>query len=184
MARHDALTGLPNRVVFANASSRLWWTPGGGSGFAVLSVDIDHFKQVNDTLGHPVGDELLRAVADRLQSCVREVDTVGRLGGDEFAIVQRDVKQPEDARYCWRDASSRLSVLLTTSAGTASPSESVSASRWLRRTVRVAKSCSRTPTWRSIARSPMVAGPGGSSNRRWMRGCRPASRWNWTCARR
>ena len=97
MARHDALTGLPNRVVFGERVDQAIADMGRGSGFAVLSVDVDHFKQVNDTLGHPVGDELLRAIAERLQSCIREVDTVGRLGGDEFAIVQRDVKQPEDA---------------------------------------------------------------------------------------
>ena len=97
MARHDALTGLPNRVVFAERIEQAMVDAGRGEGFAVLSVDIDHFKQVNDTLGHPAGDELLFAVADRLQSCVREVDTVGRLGGDEFAIVQRDVKRPGDA---------------------------------------------------------------------------------------
>ncbi len=97
MARHDALTGLPNRMVFGERIEQAMAEMGRGNGFAVLSVDVDHFKQVNDTLGHPVGDELLRAVATRLQSCVREIDTVGRLGGDEFAVVQRGVKQPEDA---------------------------------------------------------------------------------------
>jgi diguanylate cyclase (GGDEF)-like protein len=97
MARHDTLTGLPNRVVFGERIEQAMADAGRGNGFAVLSVDIDHFKQVNDTLGHPVGDDLLRSVAERLQSCAREVDTVGRLGGDEFAIVQRNVRQPEDA---------------------------------------------------------------------------------------
>jgi len=97
MARHDALTGLPNRIVFGERIEQAVAEMGRGDGFAVLSVDVDHFKQVNDTLGHPVGDELLRAVAARLQSCIREIDTVGRLGGDEFAVVQRGIKQPEDA---------------------------------------------------------------------------------------
>ena len=98
MARHDALTGLPNRVLFAerieNAISQLGRN---SSGFAVLNLDLDHFKQVNDTLGHPVGDELLRSVAERLKACVREVDTVSRLGGDEFAILQSDIQKPEEA---------------------------------------------------------------------------------------
>jgi diguanylate cyclase (GGDEF)-like protein/PAS domain S-box-containing protein len=97
MARHDALTGLPNRVLFGERVEQAIADMGRGNGFAVLSVDVDHFKQVNDTLGHPIGDELLRAVAERLQSCIREIDTVGRLGGDEFAVVQRNVRQPEDA---------------------------------------------------------------------------------------
>jgi diguanylate cyclase (GGDEF)-like protein/PAS domain S-box-containing protein len=97
MARHDALTNLPNRVLFAERIEQALAQMGRGSGFAVLCLDLDHFKQVNDTLGHPVGDELLRAVAERLQACAREIDTVARLGGDEFAIVQREVKHPEDA---------------------------------------------------------------------------------------
>jgi diguanylate cyclase (GGDEF)-like protein/PAS domain S-box-containing protein len=97
MARHDALTNLPNRVLFAERIEQALVQMGRGSGFAVLCLDLDYFKQVNDTLGHPVGDQLLRAVAERLQACAREVDTVARLGGDEFAIVQRDVKYPEAA---------------------------------------------------------------------------------------
>jgi diguanylate cyclase (GGDEF)-like protein/PAS domain S-box-containing protein len=97
MARHDALTNLPNRVLFAERIEQALAQMGRGNGFAVLCLDLDHFKQVNDTLGHPVGDELLRAVAERLQACAREIDTVARLGGDEFAIVQREVKHPEDA---------------------------------------------------------------------------------------
>ncbi len=64
---------------------------------AVLCLDLDHFKDVNDTLGHPVGDLLLKAVADRLRHCIGETDTVARLGGDEFAIVQLGASQPTDA---------------------------------------------------------------------------------------
>ena len=97
MARHDALTNLPNRVLFAERIEQALAQMGRGHGFAVLCLDLDHFKQVNDTLGHPVGDQLLCAVAERLQACAREIDTVARLGGDEFAIVQRDVKHAEDA---------------------------------------------------------------------------------------
>jgi len=63
---------------------------------AVLFLDLDHFKTVNDTLGHFVGDELLKAVADRLRECLRDVDLIGRLGGDEFAIVQTGIARPEE----------------------------------------------------------------------------------------
>lgn len=98
MARHDALTSLPNRLLFAERIDQAISQIGRStSGFAVLSLDLDHFKQVNDTLGHPLGDELLRKVAERLTSCVREVDTVSRLGGDEFAILQWGLDRPEEA---------------------------------------------------------------------------------------
>jgi diguanylate cyclase (GGDEF)-like protein len=97
MARHDALTKLPNRVLFREQMEQALGMAGRGSHFAVLCLDLNKFKQVNDTMGHPVGDELLVAVADRLQACVREGDTVARLGGDEFAIIQLAVSQPDDA---------------------------------------------------------------------------------------
>jgi len=87
-AQHDALTGLPNRVVFEEKLNDLLG-PGDGDGepFAVLMLDLDGFKAVNDTLGHQYGDMLLVAVAERLNGAVRSCDTVVRLGGDEFAIL-------------------------------------------------------------------------------------------------
>jgi len=88
MARHDALTKLPNRTLF---SERLQQSLGGGgrvSGMAVLCLDLDRFKVVNDTLGHAAGDLLLQMVAARLQFCIRAEDTVSRVGGDEFTIIQ------------------------------------------------------------------------------------------------
>jgi len=97
MACHDALTQLPNRVLLAERIEHAIAQVGRGSSFAILCLDLDNFKQVNDTLGHAVGDELLCAVADRLGACVREIDTVARLGGDEFAIIQADTQRPEDA---------------------------------------------------------------------------------------
>ena len=97
MARHDALTGLPNRVLFCERVEQALAQVGRDGGFAVLLLDLDRFKAVNDTLGHPIGDELLRSVAERLQACVREVDTVARLGGDEFVIVQAGLEKAEDA---------------------------------------------------------------------------------------
>jgi diguanylate cyclase (GGDEF)-like protein len=97
MARHDGLTGLPNRVMFHERLEQSIDLVGRGTRCAVLCLDLDHFKFVNDTLGHPVGDGLLRGVANRLRDCAREVDTVARLGGDEFAIIQSDVSCANDA---------------------------------------------------------------------------------------
>jgi diguanylate cyclase (GGDEF)-like protein len=85
MARHDALTNLPNRLLFREQMEQ---SLARGEKLAVLFIDLDRFKNVNDTLGHPVGDALLCAVTKRLQLAVRGADTVARLGGDEFAIIQ------------------------------------------------------------------------------------------------
>jgi diguanylate cyclase (GGDEF)-like protein len=89
MARHDALTGLPNRRLFQEHMAALLEESEEGQRFALLCLDLDRFKEVNDTLGHPAGDELLRLVAARLQACVRDHDLIARLGGDEFAVVVR-----------------------------------------------------------------------------------------------
>ncbi len=89
LAHHDALTGLPNRIAFKERLSLLVARlRAAGSGFSVLCLDLDHFKAVNDTLGHPAGDRLLELVASRLGNCLREDDLIARLGGDEFAILQ------------------------------------------------------------------------------------------------
>ena len=95
LANHDALTRLPNRTMFGKRVEDAIVRARRGIGFAIHCLDLDHFKQVNDTLGHAFGDQLLRAVTDRLLACVRETDTVARLGGDEFAILQADVNAPE-----------------------------------------------------------------------------------------
>lgn len=97
MARHDALTRLPNRSLFAERIEQAVAQAGRGAGFAVFCIDLDNFKQINDTLGHPVGDGLLCAVAERLSACIREIDTVARLGGDEFAIIQSGTQTAEEA---------------------------------------------------------------------------------------
>ena len=89
MAHHDALTGLPNRVLFGerlNAALEAVQTD--AAGFALLCLDLDRFKDVNDTLGHAVGDRLLRAVAGRLTACLGADDLVARFGGDEFVVLQ------------------------------------------------------------------------------------------------
>ena len=89
MAHHDALTNLPNRRTFyERLNGKLARIPTNGASVAVHCIDLDFFKNVNDTLGHPAGDALLEACADRLRSCVRRSDLVARLGGDEFAILQ------------------------------------------------------------------------------------------------
>jgi diguanylate cyclase (GGDEF)-like protein len=97
MARHDALTELPNRVLLRERLSEALAHVERGQRLAVLYVDLDQFKNVNDSLGHPVGDELLRAVAGRLRGCVAETDTICRVGGDEFCIIQTEIGDAADA---------------------------------------------------------------------------------------
>jgi len=97
-ARHDFLTGLFNRSVFVEELKRtIASAHRDGNRFAVLYLDLDHFKDVNDTLGHPVGDGLLQAVAKRLQAVIRETDIVARFGGDEFALINTNIGEPTDA---------------------------------------------------------------------------------------
>jgi diguanylate cyclase (GGDEF)-like protein len=89
MAQHDTLTDLPNRLLLRERLEHdLAITSRGGSDLAVLMLDLDRFKEVNDTLGHPAGDALLQAVAARLRGCVRETTFIARLGGDEFAVIE------------------------------------------------------------------------------------------------
>jgi len=96
LAHYDVLTDLPNRVLFRDELERVLEGVQSGEQIAVLYIDIDEFKSVNDTLGHPVGDELLKTVAERLRSCVRKTDIVARLGGDEFAIIQTPLRDPAE----------------------------------------------------------------------------------------
>jgi len=97
MARHDALTDLPNRVLLRERLEQELKRVKRGECLAMLCLDLDHFKSVNDTLGHPIGDTLLKLVADHLRGCTREPDTIARLGGDEFAIIMTQLQQPSDA---------------------------------------------------------------------------------------
>lgn len=98
MAQHDHLTGLPNRELLRERMTAALVKARRDCGrMALLYVDLDHFKQVNDTHGHGIGDMLLQTVANRLQGCVRESDTVARIGGDEFVVLLDSVQAAEDA---------------------------------------------------------------------------------------
>ncbi|HEY7248788.1 MAG TPA: PAS-domain containing protein [Xanthobacteraceae bacterium] len=89
IARHDSLTGLPNRLVFRERMAQgLARVQANAELMAVICIDLDNFKLINDSLGHPIGDKLLCSVAERLNTAIRECDTIARIGGDEFAILQ------------------------------------------------------------------------------------------------
>jgi diguanylate cyclase (GGDEF)-like protein len=92
LAHYDGLTDLPNRILFRERLEQSLKALQPGEQLAVLYIDIDEFKSVNDALGHPVGDELLKGVAGRLRGCLEEADVAARLGGDEFAIIQAAIK--------------------------------------------------------------------------------------------
>src|SRR5205085_6177011 len=96
MAHHDALTGLPNRVLLNETLEDAVMRIKRGGIVATHLLDLDHFKSVNDTLGHPIGDKLLQMVADRLRTLIRETDTIARMGGDEFAVMQVAISQAAD----------------------------------------------------------------------------------------
>jgi len=103
LAQHDSLTGLPNRVLFNDRITQaISLAVRHGTELAVMFVDLDHFKMINDSLGHGVGDKLLQSVADRLVACVRRSDTVCRFGGDEFVILLSQVEYAEDAAFSAR----------------------------------------------------------------------------------
>jgi diguanylate cyclase (GGDEF)-like protein/PAS domain S-box-containing protein len=97
MARYDGLTGLANRALLRERLEAALRRVARGERLAVLYLDLDHFKGTNDSLGHPVGDGLLKTIAGRLRGCLRETDTIARLGGDEFAIIQTAIEHQSDA---------------------------------------------------------------------------------------
>src|SRR6202051_1177347 len=110
LARYDELTGLPNRVNFRDEIERLLAVPHDAAQLAaLLFVDLDQFKQVNDTLGHPCGDQLLCAVADRLRAMLRPEDFVARFGGDEFVVFQQNIRSNEEAGHLARRIVDQLS---------------------------------------------------------------------------
>ncbi|MBR0812312.1 EAL domain-containing protein [Bradyrhizobium diazoefficiens] len=96
MAHYDALTDLPNRTLFREQIERQLARAADGCQFALLYIDVDEFKGINDSLGHHVGDELLKAIAGRLRGCLTEGDLIARLGGDEFAVIQTGIQSSAD----------------------------------------------------------------------------------------
>jgi diguanylate cyclase (GGDEF)-like protein/PAS domain S-box-containing protein len=96
LAHYDALTDLPNRVLFREQIDRELQKAAKGGQFALLYIDIDEFKGINDSLGHHVGDELLKSVGASIRACLREDDLIARLGGDEFAVIQTAIAGPAD----------------------------------------------------------------------------------------
>jgi diguanylate cyclase (GGDEF)-like protein len=93
LAHYDGLTDLPNRILFRERLEQALRALRPGEQLAVLYIDIDEFKSVNDALGHPIGDELLRVLAQRLRGCLKETDVAARLGGDEFAVIQTAIEE-------------------------------------------------------------------------------------------
>jgi diguanylate cyclase (GGDEF)-like protein len=100
LAEHDSLTGLPNRLLLNDRLNHaIAAADHTKSLMAVLFLDLDGFKHINDSLGHSSGDKLLKSVAERLQDCVRTPDTVSRQGGDEFVVLLQDIRNAEDAAH-------------------------------------------------------------------------------------
>jgi len=98
LAQHDVLTALPNRALLNDRLAHGMALAGrNGRQMAILFIDLDHFKRINDSLGHPIGDQILKAVAQRITSCVRHSDTVSRHGGDEFVVLLSEITHAEDA---------------------------------------------------------------------------------------
>ena len=136
-ALHDPLTQLPNRALLMNHLNHAMthYNRYKSPGFAVIFIDVDHFKQINDTLGHSAGDQLLKEVSRRLQTCIRQNDLVARLGGDEFVIYLDSSKSDDDISPVLNRIISRLSypfrllgneLSITVSLGVSSVSEQTS----------------------------------------------------------
>ena len=184
LARYDELTALPNRVNFRDEIERLLAVPHDGEQLsALLFIDLDQFKQVNDTLGHPCGDQLLCAVADRLRDMLRPEDFVARFGGDEFVVFQQNIRSNEDAADLARRIVDHLSeryeidnhlVEIGASVGIAMTSPDVSADTLLKN-ADMALYRAKADGRGTYLFLPRRDGADAS---------RLAASWNWICARR
>ena len=118
-AHHDALTGLPNRILFQDRLEQsIQSSKRKKTKTALLFIDLDHFKEINDSLGHHVGDEILKTVSNRLKRVIREEDTVSRLGGDEFTIILGDLVEAQDSSIIAKKILKVLSEPMKTNSNT------------------------------------------------------------------
>jgi len=180
-ALHDQLTGLANRALLEDRLSQaLTRYRRSGEQVALLMLDLDRFKQVNDTLGHNAGDKLVQEVGERLRSLLRETDTVARIGGDEFAIVQVSPKGEADVRrLCERIISVIRKPFLIGDAKRGSASRSARSSR-PRKFPRRPSCCARR-TSPCTAPRPRAATASACSPRRWTPTSSAATRSNRPC---
>ena len=164
MASYDSLTSLPNRTLFrAQLALGLKDLRRGNGSFALLSLDLDRFKYVNDTLGHQIGDLLLVEVARRIEETLGSSDTVARFGGDEFVVMQTPASQPLEAATLAEKLIAAISERPTRSTITRSLSAQAWASPWRRKTARLSRSFCGIRTSRSTRRKRRGKGDSDSS---------------------
>jgi diguanylate cyclase (GGDEF)-like protein len=164
LANHDPLTGLPNRLLLADRLTHaLALTRRHHGQMAILCLDIDRFKQINDSLGHPVGDEVLRTVGAMTTQCVRSADTVSRPGGDEFIVLLTELTRAEDAADVARKVIAALAGVHIVAGHPLRLSVSIGISVFPM-TARRRTRCSRVPTWRCTRRRSRSREATGSSS--------------------
>jgi GGDEF domain-containing protein/PAS domain-containing protein len=183
LANHDTLTDLPNRPHLRARLSQELDEARSDSTVAVLSLDLDRFKDINEARGHTRGDEVLKEIAERLRGCVSGSDLVARLDGDKFAILQIGAEQPISPPR-WPRASLRQSAPRSTAAAIRSLSARASASPFRRRTAAQPMSFCRTPIWPGSWPRTRSGAPTGSSSQQRMPTCRRGGDCSSICTRR